>query len=113
MNLSALCKIYDFVIVLPGFQCDQAYLSAPDNAKFQPRNPRFPITKSFSDSLLSRNLFYGATGETPIAPVEAYASLNFFCSTPWPITTARSRPTAFIVVTNRCDGAFSRNSSFE
>jgi hypothetical protein len=40
--------ICDFAIAPPGFQCDQAYFSAPDNAKSQPRNPRFEITKSFS-----------------------------------------------------------------
>ena len=41
------------------------------------------------------------------------ASLNFFFSTPWLITTARSLPTAFITVTSRCAGAFIRNSSLE
>src|SRR5208283_2104028 len=44
-----------FATASPGFQCDQACLSAPDNAKLQPRNPRFEITKPFSDSILSRS----------------------------------------------------------
>src|SRR5437899_5194394 len=40
-------------------------------------------------------------------------SANFFCSTAWLITTATSRPTAFITVTRRCAGALIRKSSFE
>ena len=43
----------------------------------------------------------------------ALASENFFFSTPWFITTARSRPTAFITVTRRCAGALIRKSSLE
>jgi hypothetical protein len=49
--------IFDFAIAPPGFQCDQAYFSAPDNAKSQPRNPRFEITKSFSDSIAVPKIF--------------------------------------------------------
>src|ERR1700685_2871542 len=42
-----------------------------------------------------------------------YASLNFFSCTPWSMTTARLRPTAFITVARRWAGALIRNSSFE
>jgi hypothetical protein len=46
-----------FATASPGFQCDQAYVSAPDNAKSQPRNPRFEITKSFFGGLFARPKF--------------------------------------------------------
>src|SRR6185312_7488876 len=54
-----------------------------------------------------------ASGAAASAAGAASPPLNFFLSTPWPMTTATSRPTAFITVTKRCDGALMRNKSFE
>ena len=55
----------------------------------------------------------GAASAAGAASTGAGAPPNLFFSTPWLMTTARSRPTAFITVTRRCAGAVIRKSSFE
>src|SRR5260370_51152 len=75
------------------------------------RRPRRGAAGNHHPGLHSRAV--QITGDDARRSTRGSASLNFFCSTPWLTTTARFRPTAFIAVTRRCDGAFNKNSSFE
>jgi hypothetical protein len=52
VNLSALCKIYDFAIAWPGFQCDQVFnSSARQRPNFRPRHPELYDNQIFFSQL--------------------------------------------------------------
>ena len=82
---------------------------------------RFRPSKLFdSDPHLSGVGYFATAVEDSYLREEARAyalaaspPANLFFSTPWSMTTARSRPTAFITVTRRCAGAFISISSLE
>jgi hypothetical protein len=53
---NSLSIVFDFITAARGFQCDQALILAPDNARISAAQPLAGMTQSFSGSKLPRNL---------------------------------------------------------